>query len=995
MVTDKNNPGLEVNQLIHGFRIKKIDALPLLRNVMYQLEHEETGALMVHLSNEDDNNCFGVAFRTTPTDSTGVAHILEHTALCGSKEFPVRDPFFSMIRRSMKTFMNAFTASDWTMYPFSTQNRKDFFNLMKVYLDAAFFPLLSEMSFKQEGHRLEFSDPDSADSPLTIQGVVYNEMKGAMSSQSQTMHDVTGRSLFPTITYKYNSGGDPSDIIELTHKQLVDFHQIHYHPSNSFFYTYGDLPLKDNLEFINDHTLAKFKKIQVNTQVPDETRFKTPKTFTYTYPLNEQDNDGKRCQVALTWLTCKIDEPLEILSLQLINLILLGHSGAPLRKKLIESGLGKSLADTTGFEDEIREAFFSVGLQAVAEDDVDKVESLITTTLEQVLKQGITQDQIESAIHQMEFDTKEISGGHYPYSLNLLFRFFGTWVHGGNPISAINFDNTLEILKEKIKKGSFLEDQIRKYLIDNPHRVKVILKPDSKLEQQRDQNLQTLLATRYSNLTEKEKQNLIAEARKLKAIQEAKEDLSCLPSLKISDIPKEIRYVDPVKTGLNNYDVAFYDRPTNGILYLNWYFKMDNISEEDRVWLPLFSNLLMNTGAGKYSYEEMAEQMSRFTGGFSSSPNCERIFNKANDYDEYYVISSKALNRNLPALFDITNLLLGPREFNELDRIQNLIAQRTNNLINSIVQVGHNYAASLANRHFSRASYFEELYGGIHQIQNMKGLLSKSKDEIKEITFYFRSLLKRVLNKETLSVLVVGDEIALKESEKHIGEFITNYNHSSLESSEIDTVLPPPVQLPNMATSSHPEAWCTTTPISYVAKAFKTIDYIHEDSPNLFVLSYLLKSCFLHGEIREKGGAYGAMTSYNTDDGLFNMISYRDPNLVKTTNIYQKALDWLQKGKFTEDDVNESILQGCSAMDTPASPASKAAVEYLYKRKGKTKKLREGFRAGVLSCKKEDLIRVGLEHLNAQTSIAAITSIPILERDSVLMKDNPFESFDI
>ncbi len=995
MIIDKQNPGLAVNQVLHGFRIKKIDNLPLLRNVMYQLEHEETGALMVHLSNEDDNNCFGVAFRTTPNDSTGVAHILEHTALCGSKEFPVRDPFFSMIRRSMKTFMNAFTASDWTMYPFSTQNRKDFFNLMEVYLDAAFFPLLTEMSFKQEGHRLEFSDPISTGSPLSIQGVVYNEMKGAMSSQSQIMHDVTSRSLFPTVTYKYNSGGDPLNIIELTHDQLKEFHQTHYHPSNSYFYTYGDLPLKDNLELINNYTLAKFKQILVNTHVPDETRYKKSKSFSYSYPLNEQDNDGKRCQVALSWLTCKIDEPLEILSLQLINLILLGHSGAPLRKALIESGLGKSLADTTGFEDEIREPYFSVGLQAVAEADIDKVEKLINETLKQVLKQGITQDQIESALHQIEFDTREISGGHYPYSLNLLFRFFGTWIHGGNPVSAIDFDKTLDSLKGKINQGPFLENQIKKYLIDNPHCVKVILKPDSQLEQQREKELQTLLETRKSNLIKTEKQNLVEEAKKLIDIQNAKEDLSCLPSLKISDIPKEIRYVDPVRTGLNNLDVTFYDRPTNGILYLNWYFKMDNINDEDRVWLPLLSNLLMNTGAGKYSYEEMAEQLSRFTGGFSASPHFERKIDKTGDYDEYYVFSSKALNRNIPALFDLTNLLLGPREFNEIDRIQNLIAQRTNNLMNSIVQVGHNYAASLANRYFSRASYIEEIYGGVHQIQNMKSLLGKSNDEIKKTIQYLKSLLQKILIGDSPSILVIGDEAALKNSEQHIESFIEHYKQNPQTVVNPEATKSPVVNLPDLEKSNNPEAWCTTTPVSYVAKAFKTIDFIHEDSSKLFVLSYLLKSCFLHGEIREKGGAYGAMTSYNTDEGLFNMLSYRDPNLVKTTNTYTEALDWLQKGKFTEDDVNESILQGCSAMDTPVSPAGKAAIEYVHKRKGKSKELRERFRAGVLSCKREDLIRVGSSHLGAETSIAAITSAPILERDSDLMKDNPFKSSDI
>ncbi len=994
-IIDKNNPDLKTDQTIHGFRVEKITHLPVLKNIMYQLVHESTGAKMIHLSNEDDNNCFGVAFKTTPKDSTGIAHILEHTALCGSKNFPVRDPFFSMIKRSMKTFMNAFTASDWTMYPFSTQNQKDFFNLMKVYLDAAFFPELSETNFKQEGHRLEFSEQESADSPLTIQGVVYNEMKGAMSSQSQIMHDVTGRSLFPTITYKYNSGGDPEEIIKLTHQQLVEFHQTHYHPSNAYFYTYGDLPLLENLKFIDEFTLSKFERINTETDVPLEKRYDQPKEFSYCYPLNESDNDGKRCQIALSWLTCANDNPIDILSLQLINLILLGHSGAPLRKALIESGLGKSMADTTGFEDEIRESYFSVGLQAVAENDVDKVESLILSTLQEIYEKGITQQQIDSAIHQIEFDTREISGGHYPYSLNLLFRFFGTWIHGGDPVSAIDFDETLAKLKTNLKEGSFLENQIKKYLLDNPHRVKVVLKPDATLEKTRSDQLEELLAKRKEELSEEEKKKIVQDALDLKAFQEAKEDLSCLPTLKVSDIPKEIRFVDPVKKGFKDHNITFYDRPTNGIIYLNWYFNMVDLADEDRVWLPLLSNLMMNTGAGDFSYEEMAEQLSQFTGGFSAAPNIERQFNGKDALHEFFVVSSKSLNPNFPKLIELSNLVLGPRAFNEFDRIQTLIAQRTNNLLNSVVQAGHNYAANLANRCHSRVSFVEEIYSGIHQIQNMRGLLELDQPAIKNIINYLKYLLTKILTSQKPSMLVIGDESTLKDAEPHLEQFLSQYYEGVAEIEKIERVDTPKSILPEISSDSNPEAWCTTTPISYVAKAFKTIDFMHEKSSKLFVFSNLLKACFLHGEIREKGGAYGAMTSYNVDEGIFNMLSYRDPNLVKTTEIYKEALKWIESGDFSQEEVDEAILQSCSSMDTPVSPAGKAVIEYGHARKGKTKELRERFRAGVLSTTKDELLSIGRDYLSAETAIAAVTSSAIVERDKDAYKDTKFKTFNI
>lgn len=991
MIPETIQPDVTEGQIIEGFKVQSITPLPNLQNVMVRLEHEATGASMIHLSNEDDNNCFGVAFKTTPSDSTGVAHILEHTALCGSKEFPVRDPFFSMIRRSMKTFMNAFTASDWTMYPFSTQNETDFFNLMSVYLDAAFFPLLTEASFKQEGHRLEFSDPSSSDSDLTIQGIVYSEMKGAMSSQSHIMHDYTGRSLFPTITYHYNSGGDPEEMINLTHQQLIDFHQFHYHPSNAYFYTYGNFPLTRTLKAINEQVLSKFSRLEADTVVPDESRYNAPKSFSYTYPINEQDDDGRACQVALAWLTCHIDQPLEVLSLQLINLILLGHSGAPMRKKLIESKLGKSLADTTGFEDEIREPFMSIGLQGVAEKDIDRVEALILEEFEEILKEGIREDQIESAIHQIEFDTREISGGHFPHALNLLFRFFGTWVHGGDPISAIDFDATLETLRERLKQGPYLEEQIRKYLVDNPHRVKIVLKPDTQLEEKRNQRLQERLQKIQSQLTEEEKQKLVSDAKLLLTLQEREEDLSCLPSLQVNDIPKDIKYVDPIKEELDEINVSFYERPTNGIVYYHWFFDIDALPENERIWLPLLSNLFLNTGAGGYSYEKMAEQISLYTGGYSASPSIEARIHQEGVYKEYFSVSSKALNRNQEQLFDLTALMMGSRDFAETSRIQDLITQRTNSLINSIVQIGHNYAASLSSRHYSKSARIEEIYSGIHQIKFMKAIAALPETDLMAVINHLRRLLQAIVNRDRLSMLVVGDELALKESEKQITTL-----YQSLESNTTDPEESPVPELveevlQTIDADQASEAWVTTTPVSYVARSFKTIPYTHEDSPRLYVLSNLLKSCFLHGEIREKGGAYGAMTSYNADDGIFSLLSYRDPHLGRTIQTYEKAFDWLKAGTVTDRDINETILQTCSNMDTPVSPAGKAMVEFIHKRKGKTKSDREAFRRGVLSSTKDELLRVGEEHLGDMCSTAAVTSRTIVEKDTATPADTSFQ----
>lgn len=974
MIIDERNPNLKVGDCIEGFEVKKIDLLPKLDNIMYQLEHLKTGAQLIHLSNEDENNCFVVAFRTTPMDSTGVAHILEHTALCGSKRFPVRDPFFSMIRRSMNTFMNAFTASDWTMYPFSSQTEKDFYNLMNVYLDAAFFPHLSELNFKQEGHRLEFEESDNPDSPLTIKGIVYNEMKGSMSSQSQIMHQCTGEALYPSVTYKYNSGGDPREITKLTHEQLKEFHNSHYHPSNAFFYTYGNLPLKKHLEVINRETLSEFEKISVDTMVPDESRYSEPKEFVFRYPLEKSEDDGKKVQTALAWLTPSIKEPLEVLSLQLINLILLGHSGAPLRKSLLESNLGKALADTTGYEDEIRDTWFSVGLQGVAESDVDQVETLIRTTLQEIVDQGIDEEEIELAIHQMELDTREISGGHYPYCLNLLFRFFGTWVHGGDPLKSIDFDQTLELLREKLAEGRFFEKQIQKYLIDNPHRVKIALIPDHDLEKREAEKLKEELEAIKANLSEEQKQKIIQESRVLKEYQEQVEDLSCLPTLKVSDIPETIRYVAPSQRDLDGLDVTLYERPTNGILYCNCFFSMNDLTDSEREWLPILGNLLPQVGAAGMPYEELSRQIARFTGGISAVPNIDSAFQEGIPEWEYFSVSSKSLYRNQLEMFDLLKKIINEWEFSNLKRVKTLIAQRANYMSNSIVQSGHSYASSAAKRQFGKVSAVHEVYGGIHQVRFMRDLAKCDEEELQEKLEKLGLLLKKIFRRENLSLLLIGEKDALEKSKSDLIELfnsVESFGENPKKESVKDSSTP----------RFQREAWLTTTPVSYVTQCHKTFRYKEKESPALLVFSNLLKSCFIHGEIREKGGAYGGMTSYDVDEGIFSLISYRDPHFARTIEIYKMSLEWLKNGTFSDQDIKEAILQTCSRIDTPMSPAGKAYSEYFNLHKGRSRELREQFRTGILSCTREDLIKAGTACLESQSSLAAVTSEDIMQRE--------------
>ncbi len=503
---------LQPGQQLSGFHVERIDPLPSINARMIRLLHQATGARFMHLERDDDNHLFAVGFRTPPDDSTGVAHILEHTALCGSKRFPVRDPFFSMLKRSLNSFMNAMTASDWTLYPFSSMNRKDFQNLLEIYLDAAFFPNLKEQDFSQEGHRLEFSELDNPQSPLEYKGVVYNEMKGAMSDPSSLLSRRMGRHLYPTTTYRHNSGGEPTDIPELTWQQLRDFHARYYHPSNAWFFSSGNLDLPALLATVEERVLQHFEPLELDSEVPAEQPLNAPKRVTELYPLDAGEPLEKRSMVQVAFLTCDINDSFERLAMSLLSTLLLGNPAAPLYKALLDSKLGANLAPGVGFHDDNRTTYFAAGLQGTDPEQVEAIEKLVLETLEQVASEGFSSERIEGAIHRLEFSNREVTGDSYPYALLLLMRLIGPWIHGGDPLAALNFEDNLQRLRQELKQGRFFEKLIRQRLLDNPHRVTLLLKPDTELGPQQDAEVRAELDKRQQQLSDADKQALVEQA---------------------------------------------------------------------------------------------------------------------------------------------------------------------------------------------------------------------------------------------------------------------------------------------------------------------------------------------------------------------------------------------------------------------------------------------------------------------------------------------------
>ncbi len=921
---DANNPGLEVGAEISGYHIYQIIKLNQINSIYYDLEHVATGARHVHISNNDTENTFSVAFKTVPVDSTGVAHILEHTVLCGSERYAVRDPFFSMLKRSLSTFMNAFTASDWTMYPFTTQNRKDFYNLMDVYLDAAFFPRLEELNFKQEGHRLDTEEEPETEGDFRLQykGVVYNEMKGAMSSPSEVMARSLLKSLYPETTYRFNSGGDPAIIPDLTYDQLKAFHKRHYHPSNAYFYTYGNFPLTEHLSTIDEKILKHFKKIDPMTEVPTQPRWSASLTMTERYPLGKNEDPTKKFQVCLAWLAADIQDTFEVLILTLLEQILLGNAASPLRKALIESNLGSSLSDGTGLEAGNRDTLFAVGLKDVKKTDADSVENIILQTLRRLVEDGVDNKLIESAIHQLEFHRKEVTNHPYPYGIKLLLSFFGSWLHGGNPVRILEFDADLSRLKDMLTKEQLFEDRIKRYLIENSHRIRLTLEPDQQMEAEENRRVAEMLEQIKLKMDRTELERIRKDAKALARLQDTPEDLSVLPTLEREDIPPRVNCIEGTHIGVES-PFVLYQQPTSGIFYFSAAIGVGDLQQELVPLVPLFCHCFNKIGTAQNDYTEMARKIDAYTGGISLSAQARTQFDITGSCLPFVSFNGKCLERNQEEMFEIIAELLHAFDFSNLDRLKNLLLEYRAGLESLVVRNGHRLAMSLASRSFSTTMALDENWNGIHQLKMIKNLTDRmDADVLKLLSDDLTTIGRHIIRCDNIKAALIGEEAALSSAGSQAQALQQNLPRGSTAK----------FQAPNITLAGDVprEGWSTASAVSFVAESFPTIRLDHEDAAAMAVIAKIMRSLYLHREIREKGGAYGGFAVYDPENGMFCFASYRDPQIARTLDVFRRAGDFIRSNKYQAEDVKEAILQVCSEIDKP-DPPGPAARKAFYR----------------------------------------------------------------
>jgi len=989
-IMDQNNPDLSQGDRICGYDVKRIVPIKETGFYYYELQHTATGARHVHVSNDDKDNTFSVAFKTVPSDSTGVAHILEHTALCGSNKFPVRDPFFSMLRRSLSTFMNAFTASDWTMYPFSTQNRKDFYNLMDVYLDSSFYPNIDELSFKQEGHRLEIdSDAKTADPvKLVYKGVVYNEMKGAMSSPRDVMVRSILNALYPSTTYSFNSGGDPAVMPSLTYEELKAFHRRHYHPSNAFFYTYGNLPLKDHLNFINDKILKHFEPIDPKTAVPAQPRWNKPKKATYQYPLDKNEDPSKKCQVCVAWLTADTKDAFEVLVLTLLGQILLGNPGSPLRKALIDSQIGTALCDGTGFDSGNRDTMFVCGLKDVEKSAADRIETIIFEVLQDLATNGIDKKIIESAIHQLEFHRKEVTNTPYPYGIKMLLAFSGSWFHGGDPVRILQFDSDIERLRREIAQGPFFENHIKKCFLDNPHRVLLTLVPDELMEHKERDRVAAEIKRTQSDMSSADFEKIIEDTNALQQLQETKEDVSCLPTLALEDIPPTVQSVK-ASDAYESIPATCYRQPTAGIFYFAAVAGCGVLPKHLMPLVPFFSYAFSKIGTSVRDYTEMARRIDAYTGGINMSCHARTGFNSAADCLSLVAFNGKCLVRNQDKMFEIIEELVFKFDFSDLARLKSLLLEYRAGLESMIVQNGHRLAMSLASRNFSPTRALSEAWHGIFQLQTIKDITDDPADDrLQSISDALPMIAKIIFTRDNLKIALIGEDQAISEAAPATARIHEHRQGGPQHLEPAHGFLPPTIDIEDTIPR---EGWSTSTAVSFVARAFKTVRLGHQDAPALAVISKILRALYLHREIREKGGAYGGFALYNREDGLFCYGSYRDPHIISTLKVYDQAPVFLKSGDFSDDDVKEAILQVCSEIDTPHPPGPASRKAFFRKVISLSDETRQLFKKRLLEINRKQVMLAAEKYFHdaEKHGIAVISSGDRLKAANEKLADKP------
>jgi len=961
-------------ELISRFEVLSVDNLDEYRSYAVHLKHIKTGCRVYKIISDDKENLFSFTFRTPPSDNTGVAHIIEHTVLCGSRHFPVKDPFLSLAKGSMNTFLNAMTFPDKTMYPAGSAVEQDYFNLMQVYGDAVFFPLLKEHMFRQEGHRLEIDD----DGKLYRTGIVFNEMKGSYSSVESIAAEWSGRSLFPDNTYGYDSGGDPKEIDRLTYDQFVNFHDTYYHPSNCWISLYGNSDLEKNLLFLEEHFLSKFNEPRlIDSEVRPQKSWTEPVYIEKYWPSAPDDADlSRKTTHTLNWRLAPVTEPKKVLETQILTEVLMGNAGAPLLKVLQQSELGEDLSPVSGLETELQDLIFTAAIRGSEPEARDAFVKLVFSILKDIVKQGIDKDLIEGAIHAVEFRAREIKGGG-PFGLRLIRKQLRGWLHGASPSKTLKFSKYIDEVKENCRKTGYLENLIEELFINNSHYSVVSVRPDNNLQHKEDENTSRLMEEHLQSLSEEDLKELKTKNNDLKVFQEtpdSEEAQKSIPFLDRSEVPHNVINIPTVKSSTKGITWYKHELFTNGIIYCDMGFTMDSLKPELMIWMPLFCKSLSSMGLPGLPFDETARLMSLHTGGFGASLEASSTFLDDNMLKVIYV-RFKMLSEQTDKGLDLVSRLIREIDFSDLSRLKDLILEIRNDYKSSVIPSGHSYAMMRSGCRFSDAAALEESWYGITQLEHLTNISEDLSDKkLKDICRLLTQIRSDLFNKESIKINVTSPE---GEGDKIVNTLIDDLNN--LEEGEArNSALP---ELFRHETKG--EGLAVPSTVSYVSLSLPGSKLGTKEHAASLLLSHLLKTGYLWEQIRMRGGAYGAFASISGLESVFSFGSYRDPNIEKTLDAYKKSLEFMTES-VSLNDLELALIGTVGKELRPLSPAESGIVSFKRDLLGISDEMRQKKRDFLLNITADDIREAAAILLSRwdQAVITVVSSTDALETAS-------------
>ena len=947
-----------------------------IRSDGYLLRHKKSGARVMLLKNEDDNKVFNIAFRTPPADSTGVAHILEHSVLCGSREFPLKDPFVELVKGSLNTFLNAMTYPDKTMYPVASCNDQDFQNLMHVYLDAVFYPNIYEKEeiFRQEGWNYQL---ESVDAPLKYNGVVYNEMKGAFSSPEEILDREIFNVLFPDTPYGVESGGDPKKIPDLTYEDFLAFHGKYYHPSNSYIYLYGNMDMAEKLEWLDREYLSRFDEIPVDSRIALQKPFEKPIEHVIEYPVSENGSEEEN-----TYLTCSmvVGNGLDVelcTAFEVLDYVLLSVPGAPLRQALIDAGLGKDVEG--GYNDGIYQPFFSVVVKNSEQEKKEEFLQVIRETLEKIVQEGIDRKAVAAGINYLEFRFREADYASYPRGLMYGIDVFDSWLYDDNkPFIHLQRLGAFDALKEKAEQGYF-EQLIRDYLLDNPHTAVVLGVPKKGLANCEEREVEEKLAAYKAGLTGEELEKLVEKTEKLKEFQESEDSEEAkarIPMLKRSDIRRETVKIHNTPHNVLGSTVLHHEIDTNGISYLTLLFDTKHVPDELVSYMGILKAVLGYVDTAHYTYGDLFNEINARSGGINSGL---QVFNHKDGEDDcvrMFGIRAKYLTAEENFVFSMIREVLFTSKLDNDKRLYEIISRQKARLESSLSEAGHSTAVLRGASYFSPASNFQDRIGGISFFRLLEDL-DKNFEERKEVLKEnLQKLIHLIFRPENLFVSVTTDEAGYRGFEQQIALLRPLLYTDPVETGCI-----------RYDFEQKNEGFYTAGQVQYVAAGGNFRKAGFDYSGALRIVKVILSYDYLWMNIRVKGGAYGCMSNFRRGGDSF-LVSYRDPNLLNTLEVFKGTPEYLKNFQADEREMTKYVIGTISELDVPMNPSAKGALALTAWFNGLTEEDLQKERDEILNASPEDIRRMGdlIQAVLEQGNICVVGSESVLEKNREVLK---------